>query len=925
MRKYAFIILVGAMSFLTNEAMASEISWNKQTEHFQSLDPVAEANEAAAREEWRFKGHFFFDDETVPGIECVVTVPAPLVAEITDGPFRITFTINREENAKLAIRNETILTYISQFNSTLLLHPNNPYRDICRPETNGEQQNLEAKALQSPQRGFRQNAAPSGPSLHASVRAGDLVQVQEQIAYGGDLEEYDDWGMTPILWAVAKNRLDLTSELADAGANLLARHRDDAYENGILGLAVKWGSRELIEELYTRGLPYRRHDFEHEPFGSAAKQGRTRVIAQILEKWGPPRQYVVARSIRAAIKRDDAVMVELLLPHYEPIAWDPEPSFSSEFDTPILHVAINDNRLAATDLLLRKRVGLDYIEAVNEWAQWLSPEMLTLLNRKGVDLSGVKTFTPYTASGKLILRYGAYSDTALDDAIKKHDYKVVRRLISNMKRNNSDVGPIVSVAAEISDDPTITRLLSKAEALTPFTPEDIRTEFNKALQLDGQLDWLRRGIEVFPDLVLCLVSTDDVECPLSIQLWRQNSYYRSGKRHDSYTSLLLQYGADPNENEGAPLSVAASDGLVEEVKTLIEAGGDPNIWEKTNLTPLAAAVSDGQYEIVNMLLDAGANPDVPQYNTGASYRRNVIDEALGNRNWKMVLLLASYGADLEGNKTGRKPAIIVAHRFGQFDTVDSLISLGANVSTYQTYLARVAAHGDLMSIIETGTSKQLETALKISMSRHDFESYDIERLVRHALWKNKIETAKIIYIWSQTALSDQDREWIRKVSIKTSVLAERKQFVLWMLEEKHSDEVLNALKRTCIWTSLEWEETDFALLCYGDGIEWPRPFLEKAIELDSLELVRRILSSKIDAPTPEELSFLLSQSIDDASFRIVKALLEAGANPLEVQNTYTARTSDDFTSYDVAEMRGNQKIIALLDENIAQQERPRQP
>jgi cytochrome c len=72
--------------------------------------------------------------------------------------------------------------------------------------------------------------------------------------------------------------------------------------------------------------------------------------------------------------------------------------------------------------------------------------------------------------------------------------------------------------------------------------------------------------------------------------------------------VLIERGADVNAQAtwGAPLHIAASEGMTPMVTLLLEHGADPNArWKQ--LTPLHIAARNGKIDVVRVLLDRGAD------------------------------------------------------------------------------------------------------------------------------------------------------------------------------------------------------------------------------------------------------------------------------------------------------------------------------
>ena len=145
--------------------------------------------------------------------------------------------------------------------------------------------------------------------------------------------------------------------------------------------------------------------------------------------------------------------------------------------------------------------------------------------------------------------------------------------------------------------------------------------------------------------------------------------------------LLIEAGAvvDAQADEGkgnTALMAASSEGHVEAVRMLLDAGADPNLRKGDGATALIMAVSGGNVEIVRMLLDAGADLNVQnnEGDTALILAAGRYDDA----RVPMVKLLLGAGADpnLENNEGAT--ALSLATGKGDLELVRLLLAAGAD-------------------------------------------------------------------------------------------------------------------------------------------------------------------------------------------------------------------------------------------------------
>lgn len=136
--------------------------------------------------------------------------------------------------------------------------------------------------------------------------------------------------------------------------------------------------------------------------------------------------------------------------------------------------------------------------------------------------------------------------------------------------------------------------------------------------------------------------------------------------------ILLSGGCTRSLDED--VVIAASDGNVEQIKSLLKQGANPNAHALDDWTPLTKAASNGHIDAVKLLLVSGAR----------------INEAEGGGNtalfWAafydrrdVITLLLSDGADInkKSNSTGGETPLHVALRLKHIETAELLQRSGA--------------------------------------------------------------------------------------------------------------------------------------------------------------------------------------------------------------------------------------------------------
>ena len=76
---------------------------------------------------------------------------------------------------------------------------------------------------------------------------------------------------------------------------------------------------------------------------------------------------------------------------------------------------------------------------------------------------------------------------------------------------------------------------------------------------------------------------------------------------NNIVQLLLDAGADPNQNYDVNTPLMSSVYHVNTVKILIDSGADVNLQDNNGRYALLEAINQGRYEVVELLLEKGAD------------------------------------------------------------------------------------------------------------------------------------------------------------------------------------------------------------------------------------------------------------------------------------------------------------------------------
>ncbi len=140
--------------------------------------------------------------------------------------------------------------------------------------------------------------------------------------------------------------------------------------------------------------------------------------------------------------------------------------------------------------------------------------------------------------------------------------------------------------------------------------------------------------------------------------------------------ILLDAGADlegQDERKRTALSWAVIENAANAMRTLLDRGALAEV-------PLYLACSRGLSSAVRSLLEAGANP-----NANCAEGRTCLIAAAQHGHNEVLILLVEYGASLEARSTRPFTALFTAAICGHLGTVEILLNAGANIDSRDSY------------------------------------------------------------------------------------------------------------------------------------------------------------------------------------------------------------------------------------------------
>ena len=554
---------------------------------------------------------------------------------------------------------------------------------------------------------------------HRAADAGEIAEVEQWLALGGDVNVKNVAGETLLRVAILGGRLDIVHLLEKHGADIDAEIQNDPL---LIELVATKGYPAVCDYLISRGA-----DTSH--ICLAAYLGKLDQVKEYIESDSQQVSASDKQSIlQGAITGGHADIIEYILDHGADIK-----------QGGVLGIAVRANRKQILELLIAK--GADPNPG-GSWSPlhltlWYYPRLemakallshgadpykekgenawnpmhyaidnekkdmvkLFLEHRHNTDLPpyayyALKTkhkdvlplFEPYVEISPIHLScfYGKRDDiksyleqgndieakdigglSLLQCAVLGSQMEIVDYLIAqgcNVNSKASDGKTALHCAANSKE---MVQKLITAGALVEAKDNDDCTPFFYAHDLEAAQVLLKHGAEIN------IQRRSDGATALHEAAIR--SPYRSMKR----MAWLVAQGADVNRrnNDGStPLGVAMNRDRLDAVKYLIEHGADINCHDEQGLTPLRHAARRGQKEIAQMLLEKDADITVLD-----SVGRTAIGLAKQYGHTEIVELLSKRARQLDPEK--EIMTIFDYAAIGDTEKIKSLIATGQDVNT----------------------------------------------------------------------------------------------------------------------------------------------------------------------------------------------------------------------------------------------------
>ncbi|KAI5836982.1 ankyrin repeat-containing domain protein [Morchella snyderi] len=518
------------------------------------------------------------------------------------------------------------------------------------------------------------------PVLHHALKAGSEDIFRLLLEKGANADEIDRRSKATILSSAVSRGLEQCVQLLlDWGADI---NKGGEGENSVapLSLAINV-CYNLVRLLLENGADANTAGSGGIPALILAVEAEQTAIAKLLLEYGANVDSTDSKGVTALVyaARKSAAIVQLLLEKGAD-------ANGLDYDgIPALVLAASNGQTETVKLLLEYGVNVDSKAPGGEtaliYAASRFPAVVQLLLEKGADADGLysngKPALVLAASNgqaetvKLLLEYGANVDskapggeTALVYAASRFPAIVQLLLEKGADADGLDsIGRPALVVAVFNEQTETVKLLLEYGANVDSTdskgvtalvyaasesPAIVQLLLEKGADADG-LDSIGR-----PALVVAVLN-----------------------EQTETVKLLLEFEAnvDSKAPGGETALIYAASRFPAIVQLLLEKGADADGLDSIGRPALVVAVLNGQTETVKLLLEYGVNVDskAPGGETALVYA--------ARRSPAIVQLLLEKGADANGLKSSRTPALVLAASNGQTETVKLLLEYGVNVDS----------------------------------------------------------------------------------------------------------------------------------------------------------------------------------------------------------------------------------------------------
>ncbi|KAI9730863.1 MAG: hypothetical protein M1834_005581 [Cirrosporium novae-zelandiae] len=478
-------------------------------------------------------------------------------------------------------------------------------------------------------------------------------------------ESKDKFGQTPLLWATKKRYETVVKLLLKKGANLESKNGD--YGGTPLSAAAECGHEAVVRLLLEKGAnPESKDEFGQTPLSWAARNGQKRVVKLLLEKNVnlESKDESSRTPLSWAAGYGYKTVVKLLLEK----GANPE-SKDESGRTPLLWIA------GAIDLEIDEDIWITEKERENTVKFLLEKGA----NPESKDESGRTPLSwaaeyGYKTAVKLLLEKSAnleskdnFGRTPLSYAAEKGQERIVKFLLEKSANPESkdkfDKTPL-SWAAQKGYETVVKLLLEKGANL------ESKDNYNET-----PLSWAAKyGHETVVKLLL----EKGANLEFKNEFGRTPLSQAAQKGHEAVVKLLLEKGANlesKDESGRTPLSRAAEEGCEAVVKLLLEKGANLESKDNYNETPLSWAAKYGHETVVKLLLEKSANPE-----SKSGFGQTPLSWAAEKGYETVVKLLLEKGANLESKDDNYSGIpLSAAAECGHEAVVRLLLEKGANL------------------------------------------------------------------------------------------------------------------------------------------------------------------------------------------------------------------------------------------------------